>query len=113
MRLSRSRSDVPNTTPATASGRVPSSALGAEPIGTGSSVDENPRFSPESCALRLRSLPVCSLSSLVGSGGGFGEIDRLDPSGDLYGRTRRIRSPNRLLRPASVPGWEWKRGSCW
>ncbi|RSL56344.1 hypothetical protein CEP53_006801 [Fusarium sp. AF-6] len=83
MTLKRSRSDVAKITPATANWRVPSSSVGAEIIGTGSSEDLESRSSPESRALRLRSLPVWSLNSSIGSGGAFGEMDRLDPTGDL------------------------------
>ncbi|KAJ4215338.1 hypothetical protein NW759_009758 [Fusarium solani] len=103
--LKRSRSDVAKITPATANWRVPSSSVGAEIIGTGSSEDLEPRSSPESRALRLRSLPVWSLNSYIGSGGGFGEMDRLDPTGDLlHGRTRLNRRPNRLRKVLGVTG---------
>ncbi|RSL97875.1 hypothetical protein CEP52_010675 [Fusarium oligoseptatum] len=82
MTLKRSRSDVAKITPATANWRVPSSSVGAEIIGTGSSEDTESRSSPESRALLLRSLPVWSLNSSIGSDGGFGEMDRLDPTAD-------------------------------
>ncbi|KAJ4269640.1 hypothetical protein NW762_001308 [Fusarium torreyae] len=57
MTLNRSRFTVPKTIPATASWRVPSSATGADMIGTESSADELPWLASESRALRLRSLP--------------------------------------------------------
>ncbi|RSL80693.1 hypothetical protein CEP51_006379 [Fusarium floridanum] len=104
MTLKRSRSDVAKITPATANWRVPSSSVGAEIIGTGSSEDTESRSSPESRALLLRSLPVWSLNSSIGSGGGFGEIDRLDPTGDLHGRTRLNRRPSRLRKVLGVTG---------
>ncbi|KAJ4320476.1 hypothetical protein N0V84_005868 [Fusarium piperis] len=104
MTLKRSRSDVAKITPATANWRAPSSSVGAEIIGTGSSEDLEPRSSSESRALRLRSLPVGGLNSSIGSGGGFGEMDRLDPTGGLHGRTRLKRPPSRLRKVFGVTG---------